>query len=240
MADRNPSLLDRAGIAKDDARRLVADAVSGADDGELYLEFNESEGLTFDNGRLKSASFDSNQGFGLRAVAGEAAGYAHSSEISEAAIRRSGDAVQAVKRGHSGTYADAPPGTNRRLYGDENPLGAPAFGEKVKLLEEIDRYTREKDPKVRQVTASLGASYQEIEILRADGSLVRDTRPLVRVSVSVVVGEGDRQQSGSYGMGGRKSFGDFVATRELAACGRRGDPAGAREFVGGPCPGGYL
>ena len=212
MTDRNPSLLDRAGIKMDDARQLVADAVKGADDGELYLEFNESEGLVFDNGRLKSASFDSNQGFGLRAVAGEAAGYAHSSDISEAAIRRAGDAVQAVKRGYSGTYAEAPPGTNRRLYGDENPLGAPTFGEKVKLLEEIDRYTREKDPKVRQVTASLGASYQEIEILRADGVLVRDVRPLVRVSVSVVVGDGDRQESGSYGMGGRKSFGDFIAT----------------------------
>ncbi len=211
MPDRNPSLLDRAGIDREAARSLVAEAVSGADDGELYLEFNESEGLLFDNGRLKSASFDTNQGFGLRAVAGEAAGYAHSSDISENAIRRAGDAVQAVKRGHAGTYADAPPGTNRRLYGDENPLGAPTFGEKVKLLEEIDAYARAKDPHVRQVTATLGASYQEIEILRADGALVRDIRPLVRVSVSVVVGDGDRQETGSYGMGGRESFGQFIA-----------------------------
>jgi TldD protein len=212
MPDRNPSLLDRAGIDREAARSLVADAVSGADDGELYLEFNESEGLVFDNGRLKSASFDTNQGFGLRAVAGEAAGYAHSSDISEDAIRRAGDAVQAVKRGYNGTYAGPPPGTNRRLYGDENPLGAPTFGEKVKLLEEIDAFARAKDPHVRQVTASLGGSYQEIEILRADGSLVRDIRPMVRVSVSVVVGDGDRQETGSYGMGGRESFGQFVAT----------------------------
>jgi TldD protein len=212
MPDRSPSLLDRAGIDREAARNLVAQAVSGADDGELYLEFNESEALLFDNGRLKSASFDTNQGFGMRAVAGEASGYAHSSDISEDAIRRAGEAVQAVKQGYRGTYADPPPGTNRRLYGDENPLGAPTFGEKVKLLEEIDAYARAKDPHVRQVTASIAGSYQEIEILRADGILVRDIRPLVRVNVSVVVGDGDRQETGSYGMGGRESFNQFIAT----------------------------
>ena len=204
------SILERAGLDRDKARLAVAEALSGADDGELFVEYSQSEGLVFDNGRLKSASFDTNQGFGLRAVAGEAAGYAHSGEISEKAIRRAGEAVQAVKVGHTGTYAEPPQGTNVSLYVDRSPIGAPSFAAKVKLLETIDAYARDKDPRVRQVTASLAGSYQEVEILRADGTLVRDVRPLVRVNVSVVVGDGIKQESGSHGMGGREMFDRFV------------------------------
>jgi TldD protein len=207
----NPhSLLDRAGISAETANKLVSDALKGADDGELYLQFSQSEGLVFDNGRLKGASFDTNQGFGLRAVAGEAAGYAHSGDISEPAIKRAAEAVQAVKSGYKGTYAEAPRGTNASLYSDENPLGSPTFAEKVKLLEAIDAAARKKDPRVRQVTASLAGSFEEIEIVRADGTRVRDVRPLVRLNVSVVVGSGDKQESGSYGTGGREGFGRFV------------------------------
>ena len=230
MSDSSPSILDRTGLDLARATSLVSDALQGADDGELYLEYSQSEGLVFDNGRLKSASFDTNQGFGLRAVSGEAAGYAHSGEISESAIKRAADAVQAVKSGHTGTYAEAPQGTNRSLYSDESPLGAPSFADKVKLLEEIDAYARQKDDKVRQVTASLAGSYKIVEILRADGRLVRDIRPLVRVGVNVVVGDGDKQESGSHGMGGREGFERFV-TEELVAVGRR---RGAAPGAGQP------
>jgi len=206
------SILDRAGLDPEKARQMVAEALDGADDGELFLEFSQSESLLFDNNRLKAATFDTNQGFGLRAVAGEAAGYAHSGEISEPAIRRAADAIQAVKAGHRGTYADPPRGTNAALYPDVNPIGEPAFADKVKLLEAINAAARAKDPRVRQVTASLAGSFQEIEIVRADGTRVRDARPLVRLNVSVVVGEGDRQETGSYGTGGREGFARFIAT----------------------------
>src|SRR5690606_19641615 len=138
-------------------------------------------------------------------------GYAHSSELSEAALRRAADAVSAVKAGYSGTLAERPAGTNRHLYGEDNPIAAPGFEEKARLLQEIDAYLRAADPRVRQVTASLAASWQRVEIVRADGSMAQDIRPLVRVNVSVVVGEGDRQETGSYGLGGRKSFGEFLA-----------------------------
>jgi TldD protein len=208
---RTDSILDRVGLDRETARGVVADALDGADDGELYLEYSQSESLMFDNGRLKSASFDTKQGFGLRAVAGEAAGYAHSAEISEPAIRRAAEAVQAVKAGYKGTYSEPPRGTNRSLYGDESPLASPTFAEKVKLLETIDAYARNKDPRVRQVTASVGGAYKAVEILRADGTFVRDVRPMVSVNVSVVVGDGDRQESGSYGTGGREPFGRFIA-----------------------------
>ncbi|MCX7305162.1 MAG: metalloprotease TldD [Hyphomicrobiales bacterium] len=192
-------------------KEIVSGAIAGADDGELYLESSESEALMFDNGRLKTANYSTDQGFGLRTVAGEAAGYAHSSELSEASLLRAADAVSAVKTGYSGTVAEAPPRTNRHLYGDENPIGSPSFEEKAKLLQEIDAHLRNADPRVRQVTASVAASWQHVEIVRGDGQIVRDIRPLVRMNVSVVVGDGDRQESGSFGAGGRKGFGEFLA-----------------------------
>ncbi|MEO3998438.1 metalloprotease TldD [Mesorhizobium sp. CAU 1732] len=204
-------LIEQFDISEEAVRRIVADTIDGADDGELFVEYREGEALVFDNGRLKTASFSTDRGFGLRAVAGEASGYAHASDLSEAALLRAKDAVSAVKQGYSGTLAAGPTGTNRKLYGDENPIAEPGFEAKAALLQEIDGWLRDKDPRVRQVTASLAASWQQVEILRADGHLARDVRPLVRFNVSVIVGDGDRQESGSYGMGGRKAFGEFLA-----------------------------
>jgi TldD protein len=200
------SLIDRAGLDRSKVRQLIGRGLDGADDGELFFEYRQAEALTFDNGRLKQATYDTVQGFGLRAVKDEAVGYAHASDVSEAAIARAAEAVRAVKGGHSGTYAEAPSRTNRKLYSDENPLGSPAFDIKVKLLEWINTYAREKDTRVRQVTASVAASWQVVEILRADGETYRDIRPMVRLNVSVVAGDGDRQETGSYGFGGRESF----------------------------------
>ncbi|MBO6719002.1 MAG: metalloprotease TldD [Rhizobiaceae bacterium] len=208
MAER---LLDQFDVSQDAVRSIVEDTIHGADDGELFVEYREGEALMFDNGRLKTASFNTDKGFGLRAVAGEAVGYAHASELSEAALKRASDAVGTVKAGHSGTLAERPAGTNRHLYGEENPIADPTFEAKVKLLTEMDAYLRSADPRVRQVTASLAASWQQVEIMRADGAVIQDIRPLVRVNVAVVVGDGDKQETGSYGMGGRKSFGEFVA-----------------------------
>jgi TldD protein len=193
-------------------REVLAKTLSGADDGELFIEHSQSESLSFDNGRLKGGSFNTDQGFGLRAVAGEAVGYAHAGDLSLSALKRAADAVGAVTRGYSGTYAAAPQRTNKKLYGDQNPIGEPSFEAKVSLLAEIDAYLRSKEPKVRQVTASIAASWQVVDILRADGERMHDIRPMTRLNISVVVGEGDRQESGTYGVGGRRGFGDFVAT----------------------------
>jgi TldD protein len=211
LTDRSTlSLVERAGLDRGKVDRLISDGLSGADDGELFLEYRQSEMLVFDNHRLKQATFDTSQGFGLRAVKGEAVGYAHASELSEAALRRAADAVRAVQGGYAGTYAEAPPRTNVRLYGDDNPLGAPAFEAKVKLLQEIDAYARAKDPRVKQASASFGATWQVVEIVRADGTTYRDVRPLVRVNVSIVAGSGDRQESGSHGFGGREGYERFL------------------------------
>jgi Predicted Zn-dependent proteases and their inactivated homologs len=212
MTSHPTDLFAATGLDPDAARRIVAGALAGADDGELYVEYSQSEVLAFDNGRLKTATYDTSQGFGLRAVAGEAVGYAHADDISEGALKRAADAVSAVARGRSGVLADGPRPTNLKLYADVNPLAGQPFADKVALLAEIDAYARAKDPRVRQVTASLAGSWKVVEILRADGMRVRDVRPLVRVNVSVVVGDGDRQEAGSHGEGGRVGYETFVTT----------------------------
>ena len=205
------SLLSQFDISDEAVRRIVRDTVAGTDDGELFLERSELEALVFDNGRLKTASYSTDRGFGLRAVAGEATGYAHSSELSGAALRRSADAVEAVKGGYSGTLAEPPARTNRHLYSEQSPLVSPGFEDKAKLLQEVDAFLRARDPRVRQVTASLAASWQHVEIVRGDGHVAHDIRPMVRMSIQVMVGDGDRQETGSYGAGGRKTFEEFVA-----------------------------
>src|SRR6202790_4425990 len=171
------SLLDRANLDRDAVRHQVARGLTGADDGELFLEYSQTEALMFDNGRLKQATYDTSQGFGLRAVKDEAVGYAHASDLSEPALARAADAVRAVKGGYSGGYAEPPGRSNVRLYGDDNPLGAPTFETKVRLLETIDAYARGRDARVRQVTVSFGTSWQVVEILRADGGNYRDIPP---------------------------------------------------------------
>jgi TldD protein len=196
----------RTGMNAGRVEAIVAEALAGMDDGELYLEYSQSESLALDDGRIKSASFDTTQGFGLRAVAGEAAGYAHASDLSEAAIRRAAATVRAVASGYSGTMAGPPPGTNRSLYTDVNPLGLVDLAEKTKLLAEIDAYARSRDPRVRQVMASLSGVWQAVQIIRADGSRVADIRPLVRLGIAVVVGDGDRMETGSSGSGGRMAY----------------------------------
>ena len=201
---------DRTDLDRARVDALVADCLAGSDDGELYLEYAQSEALVWDDGRLRSATFDTNQGFGLRAVAGETSGYAHSSELSEAALKRAADTVKAVRSGRGGSWADPPTGTNARLYADDNPIGAPSFEDKVAILADIDRYARSRDPRVVQVSASIVGSWQAVRLVRGDGHHAADIRPLVRVNVSVVCKQGDRMESGNHGMGGRRGFEAFV------------------------------
>jgi TldD protein len=213
MAD----LLERAGLDQERIERVVGEALHGADDGELFLEYRLSESLAFDDGRLKAASFDQTQGFGLRAVADDRTAYAHASNLDEDAIKRAAQTVSAVKAGHNGTWAVAPQATNVRLYGDDNPINEVPFAEKVKLLAEIDAYARAKDPRVVQVSCSLFGEWQSVDILRPDGRRVRDIRPLVRLNVAVVVAEGERRESGSHGVGGRAGYAQWIAAESWRA-----------------------
>jgi TldD protein len=206
LAKSDELFFARTGMDRGRVERIVGDALAGMDDGELFLEWSQSESVTFDDGRIKSASFDQSQGFGLRALSGEACGYAHASDLSEEAIRRAGNTVRAVKSGTGGSFAAPPSGTNRQLYTEANPLGAYDFAAKTKLLADIDAYARSRDPRVRQVSASIGGLWQAVQIIRPDGLRVGDIRPLVRLNINVVVGDGDRMENGSSGAGGRIEY----------------------------------
>lgn len=185
----------------------------GSDDGELFLEHRVSESLVFDDGRVREASCDHMQGFGLRCIVGEAVGYAHATELSPAALTRAGDAVQAIKKSTRSqqTKALKPPRRAGSLYSAADPLQAPDFAAKAALLEKIDSYLRQKDNRVRQVSVSLAGEWQKVAILRADAPPAYDVRPLVRLDVSVMVGAGERQESGHCGRGGRANYQQWLA-----------------------------
>ena len=190
-------------LDRDHALAHLRAATKGADDGELFLERRRSESVVFDDGRVKTASFDASEGFGLRSVTGEVTGYAHSSEISDAALARAVQTAQLAVGNGGGTLAPAPKLTNRRLYTDADPIAGVSLPVKLDTLREIDAYARDLDPRVVQVTAAIAASHQEVVILRPDGSEVSDTRPMTRVNVSVIVEQDGHRESGSAGGGGR-------------------------------------
>mgnify|MGYP003775401093 FL=1 len=200
-------------FSKESALKILQNACSGADDGELFIERRTSEGLVFDDGKLKNASYDASEGFGLRAVLGEVAGYAHSTEISEAAVLRASETARLAVGAGGGMLADAPRATNTILYKDVDPISEVTFTAKLDTLREIDAFLRELDSRVVQVSASISASLQEVTILRPDGAEVSDTRPMTRVNVSVIVEQNGRRESGSAGGGGRISLGGLI-TRE--------------------------
>jgi len=210
MAKTDEGFFERAGLDRTNVQSLVDESLRDSDDGELFLEYRQSESFVFDDGRLKAATFDTTQGFGLRAVAGEATGYAHASELSEAAIRRAGQTVRAVTQGYSGVVAPPPARTNIKLYSDVDPLHSAGFETKIKLLEEMNAYARAKDPRVRQVSCSLAGEWQTVEIVRPGGEIYRDIRPLVRIGVSVVAEQNGRQESGSFGGGGRSGYDTYL------------------------------
>ena len=190
---------------------IVDDALGGADDGELFLEYRQSESMVFDDGKVKSASFDTAHGFGLRSVCDEATGYAHASELSEPALKRAAETVKAVRRGHDGSLAGAPSLTNVKLYKDDNPLGLAPFDDKLDVLAAMDAYARGADDRIRQVTATLSGEWQAVQILRPGGYRATDIRPLVRLGVSLVVEQDGRMESGSHGTGGRTVYDQYLA-----------------------------
>ena len=189
---------------------IVNDSLHKADDGELFLEYCESESFVFDDQKLKSASFDVSKGFGLRAIAGEATGYAHSSDIDAKSLKKASDTVNFITKNNNGNFNSNFSRTNKKLYTDLNPINSVNFENKIKTLEEIDRYARAANPLVKQVSSSLSGEWQVVRIYRPDGVLVEDIRPLVRLNISVVLEKNGRLETGSRGVGGRIDYQKFL------------------------------
>src|SRR4051794_35840131 len=186
----------------DGARRLAAKHLSGCDDGELYLQYSASEAFGFDDGRLKTADYHTSSGFGLRGVTGETTAFSHANEISEAAIERTASTLKLLDPA-KGAPAAPPPRTNQAMYGADDPLSLIPFAQKVALCERIDAAARARDPRVAQVSVSLAASWSVIDIVRADGFVASDIRPLVRLGVQIVAEHEGRRETGYHGLGGR-------------------------------------
>lgn len=233
-------------LDQDTALAMLREATFGADDGELFIERRRSESLLLDDGRVRTAGYDASEGFGLRAVCGERSGYAHATTIDEAALRRAvGTARLAVGDG-GGTLAEGPQGTNVRLYSDVDPVAEASFPAKIDLLRQIDSFARDLDPRVVQVSASLAASQQEVVILRPEGTLVMDIRPMSRINISIIVEQNGQRESGSMGGGGRASLIGLIETAHWQGVAREAlrialvnleaepAPAGVMDVVLGP------
>jgi TldD protein len=186
----------------DAARRLAATHLTRHDDGELFLQYSASEAFGFDDGRLKTADYHSSSGFGLRGVSGETTAFAHANEISEAAIERAAATLKLLDPAR-GEPSAPPPRTNQAMYGADDPLALIPFADKVALCQRIDAAARARDPRVAQVSVSLSASWSVIDIVRADGFVASDVRPLVRLNVAIVAEQNGRREVGTYGLGGR-------------------------------------
>lgn len=224
----------------DAALGVLREALVGADDGELFLERRRSESLLLDDGRIKTANYNASEGFGLRAVRGETAGYAHSTEVSESALRRAAMTARLAVGDGGGTMADAPAATNRKLYSDENPMEAAAFGVKIDMLREIDAFARALDSRVVQVSASLAASIQEVEILRPEGHRVRDARPMTRLNVSIIVEQDGRREGGSAGGGGRFGLTSLMETAHWQGVAREALRVAVVNLTAEPAPAGVM
>jgi TldD protein len=198
-------------------QRIVDQSLHGMDDGELYLQYAQSESFSYDDGRLKNAAFDTSKGFGLRSVLGEKTAYAHSSELSIDALKRASDTVKSIKSGHDGSLALPPSRNAEPLYISNNPLGKVSFADKVDLLEKINEYARALDSKVHQVSCSLSGEWQSIEIIRPGGHRQTDIRPLVRLNVSVIAKDGDKMEAGYQGAGGRYNYDIFFSEEHWKA-----------------------
>jgi TldD protein len=204
-ADPRRFLYRPDGLDPDAALRLTAEALRGCDDGELYLQYTASESFAFDDGRLKTADFNTQAGFGLRGVAGETTAFAHANELSEAAIRRAAETMTVLDP--SRAPRPAPPRrTNAALYTESDPLTLVPFARKVALCQQIDAAARARDPRVAQVSVTLSGSWSVIEIVRPDGFVAHDVRPLVRINVHIVVEQNGRRESGFHGLGGRTLY----------------------------------
>jgi len=185
------------------ALTILRAATRGAEDGELFLERKRSEAIVLDDRRIKTASYDASEGFGLRAVNGEVAAYAHSTEISEKSLTRAAETARLAIGGGGGILAPTPSGTNQRLYTDADPMADATFAFKIDTLKDIDAYARALDPRVVQVSATIAAGLQEVEILRPEGTRLTDARPMARINVSVIVEQDGRREQGGTGGGGR-------------------------------------
>ena len=196
------------------AEKVVSETLSKCDDGELYLEDTKSEAIVLDDNKIKNSDYKSDLGYGFRAVNGDVVAYSHSNEISEKSLLNSSKSIKSSLLNTSGIYNKEIKKTNQKFYDDIDPLSEKDLKDKIKILNQINEYSRSIDSSVKQVTANFLAERKNIEILRCGGELLKDIRPLVRINVSIMVEKNGRKETGVYGVGGRQLYEEFLKNSE--------------------------
>jgi TldD protein len=177
---------------------------------DLYFQYTRSEGWSLEEGQVKSGSFAIEQGVGVRAVSGDKTAFAYSDEIGAGALESAAKATRAIARqGGEGRAALTRRGPARALYPALDPLASLADTRKVALLERLERFARDLDPRITQVVAGLAGEYEVVLVVRHDGLMAADVRPLVRVSLQVIAEQDGRREQGTAGGGGRFDYGRF-------------------------------
>jgi len=201
-------------ISQQQAEQVVSETLNNYDDGELFLENSKSESLVLDDGKIKNTSFDSSLGFGFRAVQDDKTAFCHSNIISKKSLNdASQNLVSNMNNGSNKVQKQTnPKRTNVKLYEDKDPIENKPFKEKVELLKKIDDYVRQKNPNIKQVTASFFGEHQSVEIIKSDNQVYKDQRPLVRFNVSVMMERNGKKETGSYGTGGRMDYENYLGS----------------------------
>ena len=192
------------------AEKIVSETLTNYDDGELYLEDTKSESIVLDDNKIKSSNYTKDTGYGFRAVNGDVVAYSHSNEISEKSLINSSKNLKSTLKNSRGTYNSEIKKTNQKFYNDIDPVDEKNLSDKINILNEINKYSRSIDGTVKQVTANFLGERKNIEILRSGGELLQDSRPLVRINVSIMVEKNGRKETGVYGVGGRQSYDEFL------------------------------
>jgi hypothetical protein len=212
LADAQRLLLEPTGLEHRELSRVVASIHTHAVDfADLYFQYSRMESWSLEEGIVKAGSFNIDRGVGIRAVHGDKQAFAYSDDITPKALDEAAVAVRAIGRqGQSAVAAIGRVGPARSLYAPADPVASLAEDAKVALLERLERMARARDARVAQVMASLAGEYEAVLIARSDGQIAADVRPLVRVSITVIVEEGGRREQGYSGGGGRFDYSYFT------------------------------
>ena len=192
------------------AESIVSNTLNNCDDGELYLENSKSETILLDDNKIKNSSYSSDLGYGFRAITGEVVAYSHSNDISKDSLEKSSQNLNDTLKSKKGVYNHEIPKSNNKYYEDLDPIESKSQDSKIKILNEVNNYIRSKGDLVSQVSASFLGEHKEIEIIRSNSEILRDTRPLVRFNVSVVLERNGKKETGVYGVGGRQSYDEYL------------------------------
>ncbi len=237
------ALLEPAGIGDTEIERLMG-ALLGyrLDYADLYFQYSRHESWTLEEGQVKTGSHNIEQGVGVRAVSGEKTGFAYSDEIMFPALIEAATAARAIA--HRGGGPAVPviwhPSPVHELYQPLDPLESLEDGDKVRLLEQVEAEARRQDGRVKQVMASLSGVQEIVLLMRSDGVLAADVRPLVRLNVTVIVEQGGRREQGSHGGGGRFSYHDFISMGAAETYAREAVRQAVVNLDAGPAPAGTM